>query len=331
MKDWHLRMTITSFCNYECAYCSRTHPKVYLDKKEIIEILEAAFSTGIKRVHWTGGEPSCHPGFIDCVHIAKEIGYVEQIMSTNGSFANVDHLLASPIDRFNVSLDTLDENLFSKLTNRNNLHHVLDFITMAHKADKPIKINCVVMRDNINEIPMMIDRFSRLNTIGKKNIVLRLIQFYPSNPNQIDIEGQKYWAVQYVTYEEILEKIGKHKATQTDGDNPTFKYFELEDYPLKVGVLAMFSWNYICGGCMKMRVTPYGEASICLSDEKIFRLKGLSIEEKIETIRNAMKRRENINAKSRQHFNPHLGIFRFGVSDKKTTISELYNCLEQNR
>lgn len=323
-------MTITSFCNYECVYCSKIHPKVYLAKNEITEILEAAYHAGIKRVHWTGGEPSCHPSLIDCVYAAKEIGYEEQIMSTNGSFVSIDRLLASPIDRFNVSLDTLNGHLFSKLTNRNNLQQVLDFITMAADAYKTVKINCVVMKDNVKEIPTMIERFSKLNMINRNNIVLRLIQFYPSNPNQIDSEGQNYWASQYVTYEEILKKIGKHKATQTEGDNPTFKYFELEDYPLKVGILAMFSWNYICGGCMKLRITPYGEASICLSDEKTFCLKGLSLEDKTETIRDAMRRRETINTKSRQHFNPHLGMFRFGVNGK-TTISELYNCLAQNK
>ena len=80
--------------------------------------------------------------------------------------------------------------------------------------------------------------------------------------------------------DEIINRIGNYKPSQTIGDNPTFKYFALTDYPIKVGVLAMFSWHYICGGCQKLRVTPDGEASVCLADENTYRLKDLPLKEK---------------------------------------------------
>lgn len=329
MKNWHIRMTITSYCNYECIYCSKNHPQVFLEKKEIIDILKAAYYSNIKRVHWTGGEPLCHPDFYECIYAAKEIGFEEQIISTNGSLVSFDELCKSPINRYNISLDTLNEHLYSKLTNNNNLHRVLNNISKVIEADKMVKINCVVMKNNLDEIPILIDYFSKFNTIYKEKVILRLIQFYPSNPNQLDIEGQNFWASQYVTYDEILDRIGKYKRAEAIGDNPTFRYFELLDFPLKVGILAMFSWNYTCGDCLKMRVTPFGEASICLSDDKTFLLKGLSLENKTEKIQNAMKRRESINSKTRLHFNPHLGMFRFGSEGKEVTLSELNSSLCQ--
>lgn len=322
-------MTITSFCNYECVYCSKDHPKVFLEKKEILEILQAAYQSNIKRVHWTGGEPLCHPDLIDCVYAAKDMGFEEQIISTNGSLANFDKLCESPINRFNISLDTLNELLYTKLTNKNNLHLVLDNIKQTMDANKMVKINCVVMKSNINEIPNMIKYFSKFNTKDKEKIILRLIQFYPSNPNQLDVEGQNYWANQYVSYDEIINRIGNYKPSQTIGDNPTFKYFELTDYPIKVGVLAMFSWNYICGGCQKLRVTPYGEASVCLADENTYRLKDLPLKEKIKMIQIAMKKREDLNP-NRLHFNQYLGIFRFGSNGKKVSVSELTNFLSES-
>lgn len=322
-------MTITSFCNYECVYCSKDHPKVFLEKKEILEILQAAYQSNVKRVHWTGGEPLCHPDFLDCVYEAKDMGFEEQIISTNGSFANFDKLCKSPINRFNISLDTLNEFLYTRLTNKNNLHLVLNNIKKTIDVNKMVKINCVVMKNNINEIPNMIEYFSKFNTKDQEKIILRLIQFYPSNPNQLDAEGRNYWANQYVSYDEILNKIGNYKPAQTIGDNPTFKYFELTDCPIKVGVLAMFSWHYICGGCQKLRVTPYGEASVCLADENTYRLKDLPLEEKIKMIQIAMKRREGLSP-NRLHFNQCLGIFRFGSNGKKVSLLELSNSLSKS-
>ena len=323
MKDWHIRMTITSFCNYECVYCSKKRPCVFLDKNEIVEILEAAFRSGIERVHWTGGEPTCHPDFLECVNAAQNIGFKEQIISTNGAFTNPVEMCSSPISRFNISLDTIDKELYKTLTNRDNLYQVLDNITMVVDTGKLVKINCVVMKNNIDEIPAIIKKFSEYNANGCEKIVLRFIQFYPSNPNQLDVEGLNYWKGQYITYDDIMDQVGRCHETEVVGDNPTFRYFELLDYPIKVGILALYSWNYQCGGCLKMRVTPLGEASICLSDNKTFVLKGLSLDDKTKTIKEAMERRETFNSRSRMHYNPNLGLFRFGLYGKEITLSDL--------
>jgi cyclic pyranopterin phosphate synthase len=327
MKDWHIRMTITSFCNYECVYCSKKRPCVFLDKNEIVEILEAAFSSGIKRVHWTGGEPTCHPDLLECVNAAQDIGFKEQIISTNGAFPNPVDMCASPISRFNISLDTIDKKLYKTLTNKDNLYQVLDNIARVVDTGKLVKINCVVMKNNIDEIPAIIKKFSEYNMNGSERIVLRFIQFYPSNPNQLNAGGLNYWRKQYVTYDDILDRIGRCRETEVAGDNPTFRYFELQDYPIKVGILALYSWCYLCGGCLKLRVTPLEEASICLSDDKTFVLKGLSLEDKTETIKEAMKRRETINSRSRMHYNPNLGLFRFGLYGESINLSDLNNMI----
>ena len=58
MEDWHLRFGITSNCNFRCKYCNshNSHSKDMSDK-DIKEILEAAIENGVKKIHWTGGEP----------------------------------------------------------------------------------------------------------------------------------------------------------------------------------------------------------------------------------------------------------------------------------
>lgn len=332
MKSWHLRMAITSQCNYQCKYCSTLHPNDYIPIHEMRDILSAAYDSSIKRVHWTGGEPTCHPELLSAINLAAEMGYEEQVISTNGSSPQsyFEKLIANGIDRFNISLDTLNPHHYYELTGRDCLQSVLKNIDMAVRAEKLVKINCVVMKKNLPEIPEIIRYFSTYNTERRDNIILRLIQFYPSNPNQLDKNGQNYWKEQYVHHSEILEMIGNHYEDHmyTRGDNPSFKYFRLKNHNLKVGILSMFSWNYVCGGCLKLRITPLGQASVCLSDDKIYTLSGKTLSEKADIIQEAMARRLNyLDPIPRQHFRSQLGMLRFGSDGNKVKISDFLEIL----
>lgn len=333
MKSWHIRMAITSFCNYECSYCSKNHPNIYLSLDEIRRILLSAYSLGIKRVHWTGGEPTCHPQFLDCVREAQKIGFEEQIVSTNGSSVgeNLRALCNSPIDRFNVSLDTLNPELYEKLTGKKYLKRVLSHVECIVNTGKLVKINCVVMKDNLEEIPDMIKFFSAFNTAENQKVILRLIQFYPSNPNQLGLEGKTFWKNQYISNEEIMKRMGDFCESKSHvvGDNPSFKYYNIKGFPIQVGLLCMFSWDYVCGECLKLRITPFGGASVCLQDEKIFNLKGLDFEETRKVIHEAMNRRQNIlSTQTRKHFRPQLGMLRFGANGNSADIIDFKKIID---
>ena len=110
MEDWHLRFGITSNCNFRCSYCN-SHNSVSKDMsdKDIKEIIEAAKNNGVKRIHWTGGEPLFKNSICEFMKYAKELGYEEQSMTTNGFFLEkkVEELKDSGISRINISLDTM--------------------------------------------------------------------------------------------------------------------------------------------------------------------------------------------------------------------------------
>jgi len=112
MEKWHLRMAITSNCNFRCIYCNPYGIKSILDllsKEEVAEILQAAYNCGITRVHWTGGEPTIRKDFTELVKIAKKIGFSKQIITTNGYRLHkiLDELIENGLTRVIISLDTL--------------------------------------------------------------------------------------------------------------------------------------------------------------------------------------------------------------------------------
>ncbi len=78
MKDtkWHLRFFLTPKCNFSCIYCNpnklREHKKE-LTTDEAISILESAYLAGIRKVHWTGGEPTVRLDLLKLMKKAKNL------------------------------------------------------------------------------------------------------------------------------------------------------------------------------------------------------------------------------------------------------------------
>lgn len=339
MRDkWHLRFAITANCNFDCKYCSsRDTNAEEMKDAEARDILLAAYHSGIKRIHWTGGEPLVRKNLSELVKYAREIGYSEQSITTNGYLLpkQAECIIKAGITRINISMDTLHKESFKSITGRDGLQNVLNGIDwILENTVCSIKINMVVMKDNLQEVNEFLDFSYAMNAKYGNRIIVRFLQFFPCNPNQLLKDGQEYWKAEYVTEEEIIKQIesGKHMIKpcriQIEGDNPTIKYFSVDEN-LTIGILAMFSWNYPCGNCYKLRITPFGFGSCCLSDDKMFKLSGLSVEEKEVVLKQIIERRENEIEKNtnRRHYRKKLGEVRFGEKGNSLDMDFFYQLL----
>lgn len=343
MEKWHLRFGITSNCNFRCSYCNSHN--VYaedMSEKDIKEILVATISNGVKRVHWTGGEPLLNKDICNYMEYAKKLGYEEQVMTTNGFFLEkkAEDLKKAGITRINVSLDTMQNEKFKSIVGVDCLENVLKGIEkILNISDCLVKINMVVMKDNISEIPEFVRYAIKQNKkYGSERVIIRFLQFFPCNPNQLEKDGQKFWVDEYITETNILNQIKEIGEIQEieknkiQGDNPSMKYYRVNN-EVTVGNLSMFSWGYPCGNCHKLRISPQGNATICLNDEKTEKLIGTTFEEKKKIIKNMLERRENEVNKNvnRKHFRNNLGEFRFGKNEKEANIEDFYEMLRKGR
>lgn len=343
MENWHLRFGITSNCNFRCSYCNshNTHSEDMSDK-DIREILEAAISNGVKRVHWTGGEPLFKSTICDFMKYAKELGYEEQSITTNGFFLEkkAEELKNSGITRINVSLDTMDKEKFKNIVGVDCLDNVISGIEkMLEITDCLIKINMVVMKDNIGEVKDFINYALEQNKkYGKERIIVRFLQFFPCNPNQLEKDGQEFWVDEYITEVNILDEIRKIgeiteiSRNKISGDNPSMRYYRIDD-KITVGILAMFSWKYPCGSCHKLRISPQGNATVCLNDKATVKMIDTTLEEKKDIIKKLIDKRENVISKNvtRKHFRNNLGEFRFGKNGKEANIDDFYEMLRKGK
>ena len=133
----YLRISLTDRCNLRCIYCmpeegvkSLSHAEI-LTYDEILRICRCAADLGIRKIKLTGGEPLVRKG---CASLAKQIKAIPGIdkvtLTTNGILLaeQLDALLDAGIDAINISLDTLDTELFNKVARRDGLEKVFEGI-----------------------------------------------------------------------------------------------------------------------------------------------------------------------------------------------------------
>lgn len=347
-KDWHLRFAITGKCNFRCKYCNTQGKTEFLQDmpfEEVKQILQATYANGVKRVHFTGGEPFIRKDILEILKTAKDIGYKEQIVTTNGHnlYKIIDQAIANGLTRAIISLDTLNPKRNLEITQRECFSDTIKSIEVATaKLSSTTKISCVTMKSTLKEIPQFIEFIKKINQKpGNKGMLsLKLNQFHPDNAAQLYEEGQKFWANEYVGEKEILEsleKIGKLapvKENDIEGDNPSYKYYGVGDTGVIVGVLAMMSWGFPCGKCHKLRVQPSGYVKVCKNYKKSPPLVGLSLGKKGEIIREWMDYRGNVLDKekpNRIHYDPQLGEERWGQVGKPKDSNFFLSLLKQNK
>jgi len=162
-KITYLRVSITDRCNYRCIYCQPeeqfkfiSHEEI-LRYEEIVEIIEEAVNLGVTKVRITGGEPLARKGVVGFIKKLRKIKKLEDIsLTTNGFFLSeyAEKLKDAGLNRVNISLDSLQEEKYKKITRGGSLEKVLKGIDFALKENLlPIKINTVLIKGfNDNEV-----------------------------------------------------------------------------------------------------------------------------------------------------------------------------------
>lgn len=151
----YLRISVTDRCNLRCTYCMPedgirllNHSDL-LSFEEIADFTRIAVANGMTKVRLTGGEPLVRKGIANLVKMLASIDGLEDLsMTTNGVLLSkfAADLKKAGLNRINISLDTVNPDLFCQITRNGELAMVLEGIEAARKVGlEPIKINCVLL------------------------------------------------------------------------------------------------------------------------------------------------------------------------------------------
>lgn len=266
----YLRVSITDRCNYRCIYCQSEkefefipHQEI-LRFEEIVEIVQEAVNLGVTKVRITGGEPLVREGIVDFIRHLRNINKLEDIsLTTNGFFLPeyAEKLKDAGLNRVNISLDSLQEEKYKKITRGGSLEKALKGIDSALKAGLlPIKINTVLIR-GINDDE--VEDFVRLTLERPLNI--RFIEFMPSGEEVINEFEDKFISVQEIK-EKLIKKYLLNPIKISTANGPA-KYYQIKGGQGTIGFITALSQHF-CKTCNRIRLTSEGKLRPCLFSNK---------------------------------------------------------------
>lgn len=262
----YLRISLTERCNLRCFYCMPEEGVQLRDKEEfmtaeeLIHIAKTFVDLGVNKIRLTGGEPLIKK---NAEMIIRELGKlpVELAITTNAVIVDrfIDVFKEAGIKSVNVSLDSLKENSFNKISRRNYFKEIKKNIDLLIQSDFHVKINVVVIRDvNEHEIIDFI-RWSQ-----KENVHVRFIEFMP-------FDGNSWKTEKKVSYKEIMENVTSHFGAEgflkiEDQPNDTSRNFQIKDGIGTFGIISSVT-NPFCDSCNRIRLTADGKIKNCLFSE----------------------------------------------------------------
>ena len=260
-----LRVSLTDHCNLRCTYCMPAEGLPWMKSRqmmtddEFVRLVGIFTSLGVEKVRLTGGEPTLRPGLVELVaRFAAVRPRPELAMTTNGIGLDklAGPLAEAGLNRVNVSLDTVDPEIFRALTRRDRLSDVMAGLEAAAAAGlTPVKVNAVAMRENEAAISDLLD------WCLERDYDLRFIE-------QMPLDAQHSWnRTTMVSASEVHEMLSRrHELTPCPtaerGSAPAELFF-VGGGPATVGIIASVTAPF-CAGCDRVRLTADGMVRNCL-------------------------------------------------------------------
>ncbi|MEM9010833.1 MAG: GTP 3',8-cyclase MoaA [Pseudomonadota bacterium] len=265
----YLRVSVTDRCDMRCVYCMAEQmtflPKAELLSLEELDRLCSAFvHVGVRKLRITGGEPLVRRNimsFFKDMSRHLESGLLDELtLTSNGSqlrrFAH--DLAAMGVKRVNVSLDTLDEVKFKRITRWGRLAQVLDGIDAADEAGLRVKLNVVALKGtNDDEIQKIVA------WCAERGFDLTFIEVMPMGEMGDVDRLDQYWSLRDVRATLAESMTLDDLAISTGGPA---RYVRVRETGQKIGFITPLSHNF-CESCNRVRLTCTGQLYMCLGQE----------------------------------------------------------------
>ncbi len=269
LRDGHgrlirdLRVSVTDRCNFRCQYCMPAEGLPWLERAEVltfevIERLVALFAAmGVRDLRLTGGEPLVRREFPRLASMLAPL--VDDLSVTTNGFLlerDAEALVRAGIDRFNVSIDSLQRDRFFEMTRRDSLPRVLRGLEVLAQFPEahPIKVNAVALRGFTEDEVLPFARFARSHPYE-----VRFIEFMP-------LDADHAWSLDRVlTGEEIRAAIDAVYPLEPEPREPsaTARVYRFADGRGRIGFINPVSEPF-CGDCDRVRLTADGKLRTCL-------------------------------------------------------------------
>jgi len=258
----YLRLSVTEVCNFRCTYClpdgyRKTGPQDFLSVDEAGRLVEAFAELGLKKVRLTGGEPSARKDLDAIIARVAAVDGVEKLaLTTNGwnLAEKAEAWRAAGLSHLNVSVDSLDPQIFERLTGHARLDQVLAGIDRALDLGfEAVKLNAVLMRDTADGFAAFAE------FVRERPVAVRFIELMRTGDNAELFRAQH---LSGLVLKDWLSANGWRPRERAFDDGPAIEY-EHPRHAGRLGLIAPYAPGF-CDSCNRLRVTARGKLRLCL-------------------------------------------------------------------
>jgi cyclic pyranopterin phosphate synthase len=260
-----VRVSVTDRCNFRCQYCMPAEGLPWLERdavltfEEITRLASLLASMGVHDLRLTGGEPLVRRDFPRLAAMLAALPTIDDLsVTTNGFLLERDAaaLVDAGVQRFNVSIDSLQRDRFFAMTRRDALPQVLRGLEAlaAFPQAHPIKVNAVAMRGFTEDEVLPFARFAREHPYE-----VRFIEFMPLDADHAWTPGD------VLRGEEIRAIVEREFPLEPEPREPgaTARVWRFADGRGRLGFINPVSEPF-CGDCNRIRLTAEGRLRTCL-------------------------------------------------------------------
>jgi cyclic pyranopterin phosphate synthase len=261
-----LRISVTDRCNIRCFYCMPDENVRFLPRRDILTFEEitrfvrVVSQMGVRRLRLTGGEPLVRADLHRLVAQLANLPLIDDLaLTTNGILLaeQAAALRAAGMRRLNISLDTLSEATFQRISRRAGLDRVLAGIDAAQDAGfEKIRLNAIAIQGLTEDEIVPLAQFAR-----ERGLELRFIEYMP-------LDAEHHWQASDVLNGDTIRRrlevefgplvpVGRPHSSQPAND------FVYADGRGRIGLIRPVSQPF-CGDCDRLRLTAEGQVRNCL-------------------------------------------------------------------
>jgi len=306
-----LRISVMDRCNFRCPYCMPKdqfhehykflHSTERLSFSEITRLSRLFAGLGVKKLRLTGGEPLLRANLPDLIGDLTSVPGIDDVALTTNGVLLAQHaadLYANGLKRVTVSLDTLDPEIFKRMSGGFDvLEQVLHGIDAAIVAGlAPIKINAVIERGvNDHSVLDLVEHFRG------QPVIVRFIEF-------MDVGNRNGWRPDMVVpSSELARRINARWPIEPVSESysgEVAQRWRFTDGSGEIGFISSVSQPF-CAACSRARLSSDGRFYTCLFattglDLRDAMREGASDTALLESIRGTWSRRADRYSEQRE-------------------------------
>jgi cyclic pyranopterin phosphate synthase len=270
----YLRVSITDRCNERCTYCMPHELQEWLPRADILSfeetlrLIRIAAELGVTKIRITGGEPLTRRDVLGFVRELPSISGIHQIgFSTNGTLLARDvgrgitmaaALCKAGVRSVNISLDTLDPEVYAAITGRDLFAQALKGISSAIEAGfEQIKLNAVLMRGRNEDQLVPLTEYAATH-----DLILRFIELMPVSTTEV-LDDNNFLPVG-AAKRALEAHYGSLLPAPEFRTNGPATYYQIPGRRQRIGFIGAMTNLHFCESCNKLRLTCDGKLRPCL-------------------------------------------------------------------